>query len=228
MLKNWSSTAFVDRAVAYRENPTIVLLLHRLFVPTYNAEISAGSLMPLESKRIAALLLTRPDEVTWRQAIESDNILQKNTPATARRQATLIRKRLITLDARAWEMISQRESEVQIQLLLAAAIKHSPLLGDFIRNVYTMRQRGLESTLTPHDWPEFLAECAHHDPAVALWADSTRAKLFQVIVRILAESKYIDNPRTMKLTPRSLHPDVRRYLTERHETYVLDCLERAQ
>lgn len=228
MLKNWSSTAFVDRAVAYRENPTIVLLLHRLFVPTYNAEISAGSLMPLESKRIAALLLTRPDEVTWRQAIESDNILQKNTPATARRQATLIRKRLITLDARAWEMISQRESEVQIQLLLAAAIKHSPLLGDFIRNVYTMRQRGLESTLTPHDWPEFLAECAHHDPAVALWADSTRAKLFQVIVRILAESKYIDNPRAMKLTPRSLHPDVRRYLTERHETYVLDCLERVQ
>lgn len=228
MLKNWSSTAFVDRAVAYRENPTIVLLLHRLFVPTYNAEISAGSLMPLESKRIAALLLTRPDEVTWRQAIESDNILQKNTPATARRQATLIRKRLITLDARAWEMISQRESEVQIQLLLAAAIKHSPLLCDFIRNVYTMRQRGLESTLTPHDWPEFLAECAHHDPAVALWADSTRAKLFQVIVRILAESKYIDNPRAMKLTPRSLHPDVRRYLTERHETYVLDCLERVQ
>lgn len=42
----------------------------------------------------------------------------------------------------------QRESEVQIQLLLAAAIKHSPLLGDFIfGNVYTMRQRGLESTV---------------------------------------------------------------------------------
>src|SRR5690606_563062 len=102
--------------------------------------------------------------------------------------------------------ISGRESEVQIQLLLAAAIKHSPLLGDFMRNVYAFRQRRLESALEPHDWPDFLAECAHHDPAVALWADSTRAKLFQVIVRILAESKYIDNPRTMKLTPRSLHP----------------------
>ena len=184
--------------------------------------------MPLESKRIAALLLTQPDETAWRQAIEIDNILQKKTPATARRQATLIRKRLTTLDVQGWELITGRESEVQLQLLLAAAIKHSPLLGDFLRNVYTLRQRGLESTLTLHDWPDFLAECAHHDPAVTQWADSTRAKLFQVILRVLVEVKYLDNVRSMRLTPRSLHPDVRRYLGERHETYVLECLERAQ
>ena len=184
--------------------------------------------MPLESKRIAALLLTQPDETAWRYAIEIDNILQKKTPATARRQATLIRKRLTTLDAQGWKLIAERESEVQIQLLLAATIKHSPLLGDFIRTVYALRQRRLEPALAPQDWPDFLAECAHNDPAVAQWTDSTRAKLFQVIVRVLAEAKYLDNARSMRLTPRSLHPDVRRYLGERHETYVLECLERAQ
>ena len=59
--------------------------------------------MPLESKRIAALLLTQPDETAWRHAVEIDNILQKKTPATARRQATLIRRRLATLDAQGWE-----------------------------------------------------------------------------------------------------------------------------
>lgn len=201
---------------------------HIKFVPTYNAEISAGSLMPLESKRIAALLLTRPDDSAWHHAIEIDNILQKKTPATARRQATLIRKRLMTLDAVGWEMISNRGSEVQLQLLLAAAIKHSLLLGEFMRNVYAMRQRGLESALTSNDWPDFLAECAHQDPSVALWTESTRAKLFQVIVRVLAEAKYLDNARSMRLTPRSLHPDVRRYLSERQESNVLECLERAQ
>jgi hypothetical protein len=45
----------------------------------YNAEISAGSLMPLESKRVAGLLLTEPDNAAWLQAIEVDNILQKDT-----------------------------------------------------------------------------------------------------------------------------------------------------
>ena len=54
-------------------------------MPNYNAEISAGSLMPLESRRIAVLLLTQPDEAAWRHAIEIENILQKNTPATVPR-----------------------------------------------------------------------------------------------------------------------------------------------
>lgn len=184
--------------------------------------------MPLESKRVAALLLTQPDDIAWRDAIEVQNILQKKTPATARRQATLIRKRLMTLDAKAWEMIASREGEVVNQLLLAASVKHSLLLGDFLRRVYADRQRRLETSLSATDWQDFLVECAHHDAAVANWTDGTKAKLFQVIVRILVEAKYLESVRSMKLTPQSPHPDVERYLRKHHESYVLQCLERAR
>lgn len=195
-------------------------------MPLFNAEISAGSLMPLESKRVAALLLSYPAEAAWIHAIEVENILQKNTPATARRQATLLRKRLLNLDEQAWTMVVERESEVANQLLLAGAIKHSQLLGDFVRNVYAAHQRRMDPAIAALDWQDFLAECAHQDPAVAGWSDSTKTKLFQVIIRILVEAKYLE-ARTMKLSPRSLHPTVRRYLLERNEAYVLDCLERA-
>ncbi len=194
----------------------------------YNAEISAGSLLPLESRRIATLLLSGPDSSEWLHAIETENILQKKAPATARRQARLLRRRLTTLDATAWKMTAERESEVVIQLLLAAAVKHSQLLGDFMLTVYADRQRRLEPALRRSDWQDFLAECAHHDAAVASWTDSTRAKLFQVIVRILVEARYLENVRSMKLTPQSLHPDVRRYLSAHDEIYVLDCLERVR
>lgn len=197
-------------------------------MPLYNAEISAGSLMLLESKRLACLLLTSPDDAAWRHAIEVDNLLQKKTPATARRQATLIRKRLTTLDAAAWSAICSRESEVAAQLLLAGAIMHSRLLGDFMRHVYAARQRQLDSALGSTDWVDFLAECAHQDPAILTWSTSTLAKLREVILRILTEAKYLESTRSMKLSPRSLHPEVRRYLSDRHETYVLGCLERAQ
>lgn len=194
----------------------------------YNAEISAGSLMATESRRLATLLLSDPDDATWLQAIEIENILQKKTPATARRQAKLIRKRLATLDTEAWKKIAERDNEVALQLLLAAAVKHSRLLGDFMRTVYANRQRRLDFALSPSDWHDFLADCVHHDPTVANWSESTRAKLFQVIVRILVEAKYLENTSSMKLSPQSLHPDVRRYLTTHDETYVLDCLERAK
>ena len=182
--------------------------------------------MPLESKRIADLLLSHPDEKAWVDAIEKQNILQKKTPATARRQAILIRKRLGTLNRQAWQMIASRESEVVNQLLLAAAVKHSQLLGDFMRQVYALRQRRLEVALSVRDWQDFLIECAHRDPAVACWSESTKLKLFQVIIRMLAETKFLDNSRAMKLTPPSLHPDVSQYLRQHNETYALDCLER--
>lgn len=194
----------------------------------YNAEISAGSLMPLESKRIAQLLLSSPDTQAWIDAIEKQNILQKKTIATARRQATLIRKRLDTLEPLAWQMIASRESEVVNQLLLAAAVKHSQLLGDFMKLVYALRQRKLELDLSVCDWEDFLIECAHHDPALAQWSESTKLKLFQVVVRMLVESKFLEDSKSLKLTPPALHPDVWRYLHLHKESYVIDCLERTQ
>ena len=66
----------------------------------YNAEISAGSLMLPESRRIARLLLTHPTKEQWFEALKLDNILQKKSPATAKRQARLIRNRLDTFSYR--------------------------------------------------------------------------------------------------------------------------------
>jgi len=193
----------------------------------YNAEISAGSLMPLESRRIAAFLLTHPDDNAWKRALIDDNILQKKAPATALRQAKLIRNRLNTLDASAWEMVANREQEVAIQLLLVAAVRHSRLLADFISDVYMDHQRRLNLAISPGDWEGFFTECSHRDSSINQWSASTQAKLFEVIRRILVEAKYLENTHSMKITPQSLHPDVRRYLSTHGDTTLLELLERA-
>lgn len=183
--------------------------------------------MPLESRRIAAFLLTHPDENAWRRVLIEENLLQKKTPSTALRQARLIRNRLKTLDAPAWEMIAHREQEVAIQLLLVAAVRHSRLLADFILHVYMDHQRRLNLTISSGDWEGFLTECTHRDSIVSQWSVSTQAKLFQVILRILVEAKYLDSTRSMKLTPQSLHPDVRRYLSVYGDSALIELLERA-
>jgi hypothetical protein len=193
----------------------------------YKAEISAGALMPLESRRLAAFLLNSPNEQQWKQALIEENILQKKTPSTALRQARLIKDRLGTLDSKAMDMIANREQEVSIQLLLVAAIKHSQLLCDFIADVYIMRQRQMDLALLTADWDNFVLDCIHRDKSVLEWSESTQTKLFQVIRRILAETKYIENSRTMKITPQSLHPDVKHYLQSHDEQYLVTLLERA-
>lgn len=171
----------------------------------YNAEISAGSLLIPESRRIAELMLSKPRQADWDNAIVRDNILQKK-PATAKRQAKLIRKRLETLDEEALRLIIQSDAELCGQLLMAAALRHSQLMADFMRDVYASDLRQLERTLSHRQWEAFLSDCAHHDEAVSRWAASTRLKMFQVIVRILVEAKFLDSTKNMQLTPPMLHP----------------------
>jgi hypothetical protein len=96
----------------------------------YNAEISAGSLMVPESRRIARLLLSHPSALQWDEAVIQENVLQKRS-STAKRLARLIRKRLTTLDDGGWRLIADGDGELTRQLLLAATIRQSRLLSDF-------------------------------------------------------------------------------------------------
>jgi hypothetical protein len=190
----------------------------------YNAQISAGSLMLPESRRIARLLLTHPTPAQWDEALKGENLLQKK-PATARRQARLIRNRLETLDHEGVQMVAEGDGELSTHVLLAACARHSPLLSDFLRDVYGADLRRLERTLSHRQWEAFLVECEHRDPAVGAWAASTRKKLFQVVVRILVEAKYLDTARHMGLTPPMLHPKARAYLMRLGDEETLARME---
>jgi hypothetical protein len=194
-------------------------------MPRYNAEISAGSLMLAESRRIAALLLTQPSDAEWDHALKIENILQKNTPATAFRQAKLIRNRLVTLDGEGWKLIAEGDMEVSSQLLLAAAIKHSYLLGDFLRDVYARQLSRMELALNSHLWDAFWVECVHRDGDIEQWSASTRKKLFEVIVRILVEAKYLDSSKKKNMTPPSLHPTVISFLKRHGEFDVVATMK---
>lgn len=55
-------------------------------------DLLGGPLMSRESRVIAELLLTDPDEQTWQEQIVGHNILQASSPNTAKRyESTLFR-----------------------------------------------------------------------------------------------------------------------------------------
>ncbi len=177
-----------------------------------------------ESRLVAELLLKRPTLEQWDAALVTNNLLQKS-PSTAVRQARLIRKRLETLDDEGLRLIIDGDGELAGQILMAACARNSQLLSDFMRDVYAVDLRHLEKTLSYRQWEAFLADCAHRDEAVNGWTASTRKKLFQVIARILAEARYLDSTRHMKLTPPLLHPRVRGYLRRLGDDTTLGRME---
>jgi len=194
----------------------------------YNGDIVAGSLLITESRIIAKLLLRKVNEEGWHQAIVIDNLLQKRSPVAAQRQARLIRNRLILMKPDLWEIIHRGNNELSIQAVLAAAIKHSRLLGDFMDQVVHENWRTFKPKIIVKDWKYFFETCSQADPQMLKWTESTRKKLKQIIFRILAESNYINTTRSGQLQSVTVLPEIQQYLTDNSERYVLRCMKATQ
>ena len=98
----------------------------------YKADITAGALKLPESRLVADLLLRKADAEGWKDAIVTKNVLQARSPATARRLTKLIRGRLETMEPDLWKLVRDGKGTVATHAVFAAAVKHSPLLGDFL------------------------------------------------------------------------------------------------
>ncbi|TXI44176.1 DUF1819 family protein [Methylophilus sp.] len=173
----------------------------------YNAEISAGALMLVESKQLARLYLTQPTPERWREAIEVENILQKKTPATSKRQAALVKKRFQLMNIELIEQIANSDNELATQLLFAGALLHSQLLYDYMIKVYAQHIKRLEKTIYRYAWENFWEESALLDPSINQWSTATKTKLSQVILRILSQAKYIETTKNMEIAPFHLRPE---------------------
>ena len=96
----------------------------------YNATITSGSLKVPESRIVAGMLLQGTDD--WRAEILEQNVLQTRSPETAKRLSRLLRARLKLMRPELWEMVRDGSTPVATHACLAAAVKHSALLGDFL------------------------------------------------------------------------------------------------
>jgi hypothetical protein len=192
---------------------------------SFNAQIVAGALLVKESRQVAKLLLQGAKEEDWYHFLVVENVLQKKSPATTKRMVSLIKNRLSLMQPELWKLVANGNSDVATQALLAAAIKHSRLLGEFIQRVVKQNLRVFNRQLDKRDWNIFIEECQQIDEEVANWSESTRNKLGQVVFRILAEARYVDSTRSLRIIPVMLIPEVKRYLIKNNEEYVLSCME---
>ncbi len=137
----------------------------------------------------------------------------------------VVKKRLEVIPRELWEIVASGTTEVAIQSLLAAAIKHSRLLGDFMLQVVRRHYKEFNVKLLPREWDSFIEECAHIDPTVESWSQSTKNKMGQVVYRILAEAGYLDNTRSLNVQPVMITPEVSKLLHAHKEEYILKCME---
>ncbi len=193
--------------------------------PRYHATITSGSLKVSESRLIAELLLRGVDAHEWSVAIRDENILQSRSPETAKRLSNLLRARLELMEPELWQFIRDGSTLLATHACFAAAVKHSPLLGDFLDLVVREQVQLFEPVLTKALWEHYVEDCRNRDPDMVQWSESTTVRLRSTVFQILAQAGYIESTRTLKLQTVHIAQEVLQYLVDHDEHYVLRCLQ---
>ena len=191
----------------------------------YKADITAGSLKVAESRIVAGLLLRKVNADGWEKAIIEDNVLQTRSEATAIRIGRLIRKRLELMNPDLWRLVRDGTGTVATHAVLAAAVKHSPLLGDFLDLVVREQYRLFNTALSNKLWDEYLYDCRGRDPDMPIWNESTKKRLRSSVFQILVQAGYIENTRSKRLQTVHIASQVLQYLERHNEHYVLRCIK---
>lgn len=183
------------------------------------------SLIVPETRVVAAMLLQGISKQEWQRQIVELNVLQKRTAKTATTYASMARSRLETMDSELWELVRDGSLPVATQAVLAATVKFSPLFGDFLRTVVRDQFRRFSTHLEPRHWNTFLEDRLHANLDTPTFSESTRVKLRQNAMRMLAEAGFIDDTRSLRLRSQHIEPAVFHFLHQHNEQYVLDCLQ---
>ncbi|AWB57841.1 DUF1819 family protein [Colwellia sp. Arc7-D] len=191
----------------------------------YLGDLIGGSLMIRESQLISELLLKKPTKEEWLDAIVNQNILQKRSDASAKRNAATINKRLEGLGDEYIEQLAFGSTELTTQLMFAATLLNSTMLADFMRNVYNDAKRMYREVLDSTDWESFWDDRSRLFPEYTQMTASTTYKISQVAFKVLADAGYIESTRSKKLQNVYLLPEVKTLLTVMDREDIIAAME---
>ncbi|HDY7707087.1 DUF1819 family protein [Vibrio parahaemolyticus] len=191
----------------------------------YLGDLIGGSLMITEAQLIAELLLSEPSKEQWDEAIVEQNILQKRSPASAKRNAATIKKRIANLGNKFLSALVKANHEEAAQLMMAATLINSPLLADFMRTVVMDAKRMYRENIDMKDWEYFWEDKCRIYPDFADMSESSTYKIAQVAFKVMTDGGFLESTKTKILTNIYITPDVRNLLVEMDRDDIIQAME---
>ncbi len=158
----------------------------------YSASFTAGSLLFEETTRLLKYILNDELELKKNEIIQQ-NIIKINSESARKRVLQEIRKRYNSVNNSVWVMYESSGLREKKILLFYTVLKTYPLLADLVKDVIVLKWKSLKSDLTVRDIELFLDKKSSAHPEIDKWSITTRAKVIQVIQRILKEAGILVN-----------------------------------
>ena len=145
-----------------------------------------------ETEQVAGLFLEHKDWKLVSEIVVDDNIMQKGTVSTRKREFAEIKKRLIDLDdEELFFMLNCTTDELKL-FCLYLCTKTYRLLFEFIAETIREKYLMFDYSIYDSDYAKFIESKTASSTKLQKITDKTTYKIKQVIFRILEQSTLID------------------------------------
>jgi len=165
----------------------------------YILSFTAASLLAYENEVIADLYLqTNNWDIVQTEVLEND-ILQKSTIATRKREFIELKKRLQTLTLEQMSFFRYATSSDTRFLVLLGCLKLYGFIFDFISEVVRNKLLLFDYQILNSDYESFYESKALSHENLNTISEATKKKLKQVLLKILEQADLIDSVKTKNI-----------------------------
>ena len=166
---------------------------------TYSFSFTTGALFVPETLALAREFVRLRDWKSVAAVACSENLLRQRTSASTTRLLREIRQRMQEFSPEELDFLVGADPADQRLLLFIAACRRYRFIAEFTAEVLFPKAHTAETQLYPGDLSRFIDERSLNASEVEKLTDKSRAKVRQVILRILSEAGLIDSTSSRKL-----------------------------
>lgn len=191
----------------------------------YRSTIKSMSYLYIETKKASGLVLQGLKDFQIKDMSIKENIFQMKSEARKREVASMVLKRLKSLDEFLLNKLANGDLETSKQIVIYAIMKTDRLFFEFMNEVYRDKNILKEKYITDSDFNVYFERKCEQSDTVAAWKEYTFYKLKQVFIRILFESGLIKNKKGDKeITIPIIDYDLSQHLKEIGDGIYLEVM----
>lgn len=165
----------------------------------YSFSFLTGALYLPESVAVAEVMRGHPEWAEVARQASELNLLRQRTAASRTRLLREIRYRLQQLSPKELEFLREADSRDQRHLLFIAICQRFRFISEFVEEVLRPKVLALDTQLYPADFARFIDRKGADAPEIERLTDKSRAKVRQVLIRMLAEAGLLDSTSSQRL-----------------------------
>lgn len=186
----------------------------------YILSFTAVSLAIYETETIANLYNEKEDWGSILHDVVEENILQKGTVATRKREFRELKKRVSTLTIEQRKLYSTGSSSDIRNLAILGCFKLYPFIYQFSSEVIREKLLLFDFTILNSDYEAFYESKRIAYDKLNLISEGTQYKLKQVMFKILEQAEFIDSVKNKNIQKPYLSEELERLIVADNPTYL--------